>query len=191
MDYHSAYSTADRDGSHAMSGGPVLDCLPNSSYLSAAVKGAQDPTPLSMIAASATNLEALMPRGTEEHQDQAKVTAVHEGLSQQPRSPKVPMVHHGNTNPTNPGESAKRQRPQPGLGPLASPPSPLPGLVNRSTHETCGSEKAHGRVQKVRGKFTDSRRQEVQDIRKKGACIRCRMLRKTVRSGLSPSSELL
>ncbi|KAL8715266.1 MAG: hypothetical protein Q9220_001224 [cf. Caloplaca sp. 1 TL-2023] len=41
------------------------------------------------------------------------------------------------------------------------------------------SEKSYGRSQKVRGKFTDLRRQEVQKIRKKGACIRCRMLRKT------------
>ena len=38
------------------------------------------------------------------------------------------------------------------------------------------------KVQRVRGKFSDSRRKEVQEIRKKGACLRCKMLRKTVRS---------
>lgn len=43
-----------------------------------------------------------------------------------------------------------------------------------------GHRRPHGRAQKVRGKFSDSRRQEVQNIRKQGACIRCRMLRKTV-----------
>ena len=31
---------------------------------------------------------------------------------------------------------------------------------------------------KVRGRFTATRRKEVQDVRKKGACIRCRMLKK-------------
>ncbi|KAF2631934.1 hypothetical protein BU25DRAFT_487518 [Macroventuria anomochaeta] len=31
---------------------------------------------------------------------------------------------------------------------------------------------------KVRGRFTDSRRREVQEVRKRGACIRCRMLKK-------------
>lgn len=36
---------------------------------------------------------------------------------------------------------------------------------------------------KVRGRFTASRRKEVQEVRKRGACIRCRMLKKPV-SGL-------
>ncbi|KAJ4296652.1 hypothetical protein N0V90_006700 [Kalmusia sp. IMI 367209] len=31
---------------------------------------------------------------------------------------------------------------------------------------------------KVRGRFSDSRRKEVQEVRKRGACIRCRMLKK-------------
>ncbi|KAF2842457.1 hypothetical protein M501DRAFT_948964 [Patellaria atrata CBS 101060] len=31
---------------------------------------------------------------------------------------------------------------------------------------------------KVRGRFTDTRRKEVQEVRKRGACIRCRMLKK-------------
>lgn len=36
---------------------------------------------------------------------------------------------------------------------------------------------------KVRGKFDNSRRQEVQEVRKIGACIRCRMLKKTCSVG--------
>lgn len=40
---------------------------------------------------------------------------------------------------------------------------------------------------KVRGRFTDSRREEVQKVRKMGACIRCRMLRKPVSSFLDQS----
>ena len=34
---------------------------------------------------------------------------------------------------------------------------------------------------KVRGRFPAERRREVQDVRKKGACLRCRMLKKPVR----------
>jgi hypothetical protein len=35
---------------------------------------------------------------------------------------------------------------------------------------------------KVRGRFSATRRREVQEVRKRGACIRCRMLKKPVRS---------
>jgi hypothetical protein len=41
---------------------------------------------------------------------------------------------------------------------------------------------------KVRGKFDNSRRQEVQEVRKVGACIRCRMLKKTCSLG-SPCDQ--
>lgn len=37
--------------------------------------------------------------------------------------------------------------------------------------------------QRVRGKFTSERRREVQSVRKSGACVRCRMLRKTCSLG--------
>ncbi|KAL9065287.1 MAG: hypothetical protein Q9157_007525, partial [Trypethelium eluteriae] len=40
---------------------------------------------------------------------------------------------------------------------------------------------------KVRGRFSDHRRKEVQDVRKRGACIRCRMLKKPC-SGDDPCS---
>ncbi|PSN72866.1 hypothetical protein BS50DRAFT_568475 [Corynespora cassiicola Philippines] len=40
---------------------------------------------------------------------------------------------------------------------------------------------------KVRGRFSDSRRKEVQEVRKRGACIRCRMLKKPC-SGGTPCS---
>ena len=54
---------------------------------------------------------------------------------------------------------------------------------NRPTREEKGqsdSSNRYSRVHKARGKFSDSRRKEVQEVRKRGACIRCRMLRKTV-----------
>lgn len=37
---------------------------------------------------------------------------------------------------------------------------------------------------KVRGRFSATRRREVQEVRKRGACIRCRMLKKPVRNRL-------
>jgi hypothetical protein len=37
---------------------------------------------------------------------------------------------------------------------------------------------------KVRGRFSAERRREVQEVRKRGACIRCRMLKKPVRTNL-------
>jgi hypothetical protein len=40
---------------------------------------------------------------------------------------------------------------------------------------------------KVRGRFSDTRRKEVQEVRKRGACIRCRMLKKPC-SGENPCS---
>ena len=62
-----------------------------------------------------------------------------------------------------------------------SPNRPTTGEKGQSD-----SSNRYSRVHKVRGKFSDSRRKEVQEVRKRGACIRCRMLRKTV-SGLNRS----
>ena len=43
---------------------------------------------------------------------------------------------------------------------------------------------------KVRGRFSDLRRKEVQEVRKLGACIRCRMLKKPVgKPTLNPSAR--
>ena len=55
-------------------------------------------------------------------------------------------------------------------------------VVETNSHprnDTTGEQQP--KVQKIRGKFSDARRKEVQEVRKRGACIRCRMLRKTVR----------
>ncbi|KAL8830258.1 MAG: hypothetical protein Q9170_005810, partial [Blastenia crenularia] len=90
------------------------------------------------------------------------------------------LTHLERTNPTKiatrPGTAPSDEADSsPLLQPLStnSTPDDAPSFSNRS------SEKPLGRAQKVRGRFTDLRRQEVQNIRKKGACIRCRMLRKT------------
>tara|TARA_R110002003_G_scaffold32_9_gene1980 strand:- start:7970 stop:10189 length:2220 start_codon:yes stop_codon:yes gene_type:complete len=57
---------------------------------------------------------------------------------------------------------------------------------NAQTHFTTGfSVNQKVTKPKVRGRFSDTRRKEVQEVRKRGACIRCRMLKKPC-SGENP-----
>lgn len=56
----------------------------------------------------------------------------------------------------------------------ANPNTPSRGFVNDFGNSTKPPKP------KVRGRFSASRRKEVQDVRKKGACMRCRMLKKPV-----------
>jgi hypothetical protein len=67
-------------------------------------------------------------------------------------------------------------------------PSQRPIAVNPNpqTHFTSDFSVSHRITKpKVRGRFSDSRRKEVQEVRKRGACIRCRMLKKPC-SGENP-----
>lgn len=58
-------------------------------------------------------------------------------------------------------------------------PRPIAINPNAQTHFTTDfSIHQKPAKPKVRGRFTDSRRKEVQEVRKRGACIRCRMLKK-------------
>ena len=58
-------------------------------------------------------------------------------------------------------------------------PRPLAMNTNPQTHFTTDfSMNQKPAKPKVRGRFSDSRRKEVQEVRKRGACIRCRMLKK-------------
>jgi hypothetical protein len=60
-----------------------------------------------------------------------------------------------------------------------SQPRPIAINPNTQTHFTTDfSIHQKPMKPKVRGRFTDSRRKEVQEVRKRGACIRCRMLKK-------------
>lgn len=56
-----------------------------------------------------------------------------------------------------------------------NPNSQAKGFVNDFGNDTKPSKP------KVRGRFSPGRRKEVQEVRKQGACIRCRMLKKPVR----------
>jgi hypothetical protein len=51
-----------------------------------------------------------------------------------------------------------------------------PGMTTEFSAEYGNGQKANR--PKVRGRFTPSRRKEVQEVRKKGACLRCRILKK-------------
>lgn len=65
-------------------------------------------------------------------------------------------------------------------------PRPIAMNPNTQTHFTTDFSMNHKPPKpKVRGRFTDSRRKEVQEVRKRGACIRCRMLKKPC-SGENP-----
>jgi hypothetical protein len=65
-------------------------------------------------------------------------------------------------------------------------PRPIAINPNPQTHFTTDfSVNQKVTKPKVRGRFTDSRRKEVQEVRKRGACIRCRMLKKPC-SGENP-----
>ncbi|KAI8941394.1 hypothetical protein NX059_002617 [Plenodomus lindquistii] len=58
-------------------------------------------------------------------------------------------------------------------------PRPIAMNPNAQTHFTTDfSMNQKPAKAKVRGRFSDSRRKEVQEVRKRGACIRCRMLKK-------------
>ncbi|KAL8700587.1 MAG: hypothetical protein Q9224_000903, partial [Gallowayella concinna] len=149
-------------------------------HLLEANNDAQDARTLSFIAASATSLEAGLPLNDREHPAQDETTGFQASASQQPFATEARAIHSENDSfaesidPTDSGQRLPHViesdpntaliRPRVDLGPKG---------------QSRGSERFHTRAQKVRGKFTDSRRQEVQEIRKKGACIRCRMLRKT------------
>lgn len=65
-------------------------------------------------------------------------------------------------------------------------PRPIAMNPNTQTHFTTDfSMNQKPSKPKVRGRFSDTRRKEVQEVRKRGACIRCRMLKKPC-SGENP-----
>ncbi|KAL9604556.1 MAG: hypothetical protein Q9179_001816 [Wetmoreana sp. 5 TL-2023] len=183
---YNAYSTAATNGVHALSGASYSEPWLTSGDLTRGSDEARDHATLSEIAASATNLEAMIPQNTGEQQNRQPSNTTSVPHLQPSTAPELPMSYLTTQTQTQSAASSTISQPlgsdlEPSVG------SSLIGseLVNESRDPNRGFQKPHGRAQKVRGKFTDSRRQEVQNIRKKGACIRCRMLRKTC-SGESP-----
>ena len=141
----------------------------------------RDSSRLSRIAASATDLEARLPLDDGKQRDQQAISQSHTSGGLQPIASVDSISNSGSSHTNNLAEDPTSTKG------LQTPPWPLPDRLHIRTKPSRSPgghnrlpDKPHGRAQKVRGKFTNSRRQEVQEIRKKGACIRCRMLRKTV-----------
>lgn len=89
--------------------------------------------------------------------------------------------------------SAPEDTNTPPWGEISYVASPAPGpllnesLVAQMTHSRGGvrmdTSDGHGRPRNSRARFSPARRKEVQEIRKIGACIRCRILRKNCGKG--------
>ena len=81
--------------------------------------------------------------------------------------PLLPDHNNRELLPNEPDKSSSNQRP------IAMNPH---GTQTHFTTDFSVNQKPS--KPKVRGRFTDTRRKEVQEVRKRGACIRCRMLKK-------------
>lgn len=130
--------------------------------------------PSLVMAASAAN--ELMPLASGMTMD-SDLNLSHSGMSFQRQQwpnlqphPLDPLLH----------DHSKDQLLSKDEGPSKFPqPRPIAMNPNTQTHFTTDfSIHQKPMKPKVRGRFTDSRRKEVQEVRKRGACIRCRMLKK-------------
>lgn len=98
-----------------------------------------------------------------------------------PQSSIDPMLQDQNRDqPLSKDDGINKSMPQP--RPIAMNPN-----GNQTHFTTDFSMNQKPAKPKVRGRFSDSRRKEVQEVRKRGACIRCRMLKKPC-SGDNPCS---
>ena len=125
---------------------------------------------LSMIAASASE---MVPQGLSMEQD----GGITDGL---PRlgagwNQSHEQLLYESLQEHDPSLTAATQRAASFPRPIAmNPSSQAKGFVNEFGNSTKPMKP------KVRGRFSASRRREVQEVRKRGACIRCRMLKKPV-----------
>ncbi|KAL8964977.1 MAG: hypothetical protein Q9183_004101 [Haloplaca sp. 2 TL-2023] len=178
--------TQENDGAHSMAASNGTHAPPETTVLGmqsapgeprSEFNGSRDHARLSEIAASATNLGAFMSREKQIDDSMLLVT------DEQPLRASGAGVKSLSTGPSiPPAAPSAMSQPLELLPHPSSDPSFSRLHHEHESREPGGSfGKPHGRAQRIRGKFTNSRRQEVLSVRKKGACIRCRMLRKTVR----------
>lgn len=129
---------------------------------------------LSMIAASASE---MVPQGLSMDQDPGvsltdglpRMTPWNQQLSTHEQLLFESLQEH------DPSLTAATQRAASFPRPIAmNPNSQAKGFVNEFGNSTKPTKP------KVRGRFSAARRREVQEVRKRGACIRCRMLKKPV-----------
>jgi hypothetical protein len=97
-----------------------------------------------------------------------------------------PNIQPSSLDPLLQDHSKEQMQPNDILNKGMGHPRPLAMNPNNQTHFTTDfSINQKPSKPKVRGRFSDSRRKEVQEVRKRGACIRCRMLKKPC-SGENP-----
>ncbi|KAJ5160354.1 uncharacterized protein N7482_007358 [Penicillium canariense] len=119
---------------------------------------------LSMIAASANE---MVPQGLTMDDDGLKMNQWNQQLTTHEQLLFDSLQEH------DPSLTAATQRAASYPRPIAmNPNTQAKGFVNEFGNSTKPAKP------KVRGRFTAERRREVQEVRKRGACIRCRMLKK-------------
>lgn len=126
---------------------------------------------LSMIAASASEMvpQGLSVDGDNLSADGLKMNQWNQSLSTHEQLLFDSLQEH------DPSLTAATQRAASYPRPIAmNPTTQAKGFVNEFGNSTKPTKP------KVRGRFTAERRLEVQAVRKRGACIRCRMLKKPV-----------
>jgi hypothetical protein len=164
--------------------------MPNLSLGTAASGMNTVPEPLRMAASAANELQSIMP-GSNIPLDSDAGVGEHNvsdySFHTQPRAGGLSNTQLHSIDPSL-HEVAREASVAPSVGQdvshhVATFGTPTAGNTTPTqTHFTSGfSVNQKPSKPKVRGRFSDSRRKEVQDVRKKGACIRCRMLKKPVR----------
>lgn len=159
--------------------------LPSSSTTNTA----RNPSQLSMIAASASNLEAMLPNAAFPMEPDPGVPNA--GVSDKFFHPQAPRS--ASTWPLSQGVQTDAVFFDTSQEPLAASAEditsraatfPRPIAMNPNGphrgYTTDFNTSSRPSRPKVRGRFTPSRRKEVQEVRKRGACLRCRMLKKPV-----------
>lgn len=162
---------------------PVLS-LPPSSGTAAPMVGA--PSPLVLAASAANELQALMPTGGTIMESDAG--ASNAGLSGKHFGPFRTPVMWKNIQVIDPrlqqeGSMGHAQAEDHSSNQASSNRRRIAMSPSRPSHAHFTNDFGMGTKPsrpKVRGKFSDTRRKEVQAIRKQGACLRCRMLKKVV-----------
>jgi hypothetical protein len=143
--------------------------------------------PSLVMAASAANDLMPLASGMTLEQD---LNLTHNGMNFHPQGrPQWPNLQPSSLDPLLHDHSKEHMPTKPeDLNKSMSHPRPIAMNPNTQTHFTTDFSMSQKPMKpKVRGRFTDSRRKEVQEVRKRGACIRCRMLKKPC-SGDTPCS---
>ena len=152
-----------------------------SSYISSSdtVSSAAKALDLSQIAASASDLNPMIPYGP--YAPASSMNGYHANINSNISSPS--SFRSSSTWYTQVSHSTNDENSVQPTPPTSQYRQIAMNLIHESSDTPVDFDvfkNTMPRLQKVRGPLSDARRLEVKSVRKKGACIRCRMLRKTV-----------